>query len=290
MTLVGKILIVAILIMSVVFMGFAMAVYTTQTNWKAVVNRPQSEVTASQPLGLTFQLENKETEIEELKEELRKVAQQLSEVRASEEAQRAKLDAKLTTAVEQRDRAVTELAQLQKDKLEWDAKWAAAQENLRTLTGQVESLQEDILAAQQERDNYFQQIVQLTDDLHERHGELTRNSELAANLAKRLSVWRQRLLDAGVQDPDVPVVGEPPALKGQILAVKNNSLIELSLGSDDGLREGHVVHVYRAGRAYLGRATIVRTATDRAVAKMISGTVQGNIQKGDRVATSLKLG
>jgi len=290
MTLVGKILVVAILIMSVVFMGFAMAVYSTHTNWKDMVTRSPEEAVGGQEIGLQFQLEQKQKEVEELNAQLAKLDQQVSAILDAEQAQRAKLETKLTEELELRTKFEEDLALLENEKREWDAKWAAAQENLTTLTQQIDQMQKDILAARQERDDYFLKLVGLTDSLHEKHGELVSTKSRQGEMAKKVAIMRQRLMDVGVKDPDVPVVGNPPAIGGLIQAVKDNSLIEISLGSDDGIRVGHTVHVYRSGRAYLGRAQVIRTSTDRAVAKMISGTIQGNIQKGDRVATNLNLG
>ena len=51
MNLVGKIFVVVILVMSVVFMAFAMAVYATHRNWREVVMRPRSKSARQGPLG-----------------------------------------------------------------------------------------------------------------------------------------------------------------------------------------------------------------------------------------------
>lgn len=69
-------------------------------------------------------------------------------------------------------------------------------------------------------------------------------------------------------------------------AIHGKDLIEISLGSDDGLRKGHTVEVFR-GSSYLGRARIVKTGPSQAVAEMLKEYQKGFIQKGDRVATRL---
>ena len=56
MNLVGKIFVVLILVMSVLFMAFAMAVYATHQNWRDVVVNEQA--TPDKPLGLAPQLKN----------------------------------------------------------------------------------------------------------------------------------------------------------------------------------------------------------------------------------------
>ena len=50
---------------------------------------------------------------------------------------------------------------------------------------------------------------------------------------------------------DTPVDGIPPEMRGKVLAVNRDNMIEVSLGSDDGLRAGHTVEVYR-GQQVLG--------------------------------------
>ena len=63
-----------------------------------------------------------------------------------------------------------------------------------------------------------------------------------------------------------------------------------SIGSDDGLQNGHELDVYR-GAKYLGRVRIVETRPDRAVASVLKEfkeVAQDFIRKGDRVATKLR--
>ncbi len=66
-----------------------------------------------------------------------------------------------------------------------------------------------------------------------------------------------------------------------------NNILEISLGSDDGLRVGHSVEVFREGK-YLGRAQITLTTLERSVATVDTKQITGPIQKGDRVTTRLK--
>ena len=66
-------------------------------------------------------------------------------------------------------------------------------------------------------------------------------------------------------------------------------MIEITVGADDGLRKGHTVEIFR-GQRYLGRAVIIRTEPDRAVARVIRKFQQGPIQENDDVATKLRIG
>jgi hypothetical protein len=79
-----------------------------------------------------------------------------------------------------------------------------------------------------------------------------------------------------------------PVVDGVVLAILGDGLVEISLGSDDGLNKGHQLYVYRVGggrSTYVGKLEVLRTAVDRAVCKIIES--QGNVVKGDRVASKL---
>ena len=52
MNLIGKIFVVMITVMSLVFMAFSVMVYATHKNWMATINRSQQEVKPGEPLGL----------------------------------------------------------------------------------------------------------------------------------------------------------------------------------------------------------------------------------------------
>ena len=68
-------------------------------------------------------------------------------------------------------------------------------------------------------------------------------------------------------------------------------LVEISLGSDQGLKKGHEMTVYRSGLnkgangKYLAKIVIVNTYPDKAVGRVIEGSRNGVIQKGDNVST-----
>lgn len=285
MTLVGKIFVVAILIMSVVYMGFAMAVYSTHRNWKAVVERPKDAVGPGKELGLKYQLENAQKENEELKLKLEKLDAQLAAEEAAYRQNLAKLETERAELDKQRQQAQSRYDQLAQERRELVGTAAAAQENLDRLTGEVGKLREEIRLTQQKIDASFTKVVTTTDQLHSTHGELERLQERLNQLTATLATYKQKLTANGIS-PTAPPVDVPPMLKGVVTAVRRGELIEVSIGADDGLRVGHTIEVYR-GQTYLGRAEIVQTAPDRAVAKILKNYHKGVVQTGDQVATRL---
>jgi hypothetical protein len=66
-------------------------------------------------------------------------------------------------------------------------------------------------------------------------------------------------------------------------------LVEITLGSDDGLAVGHELYVYRNGGQgkYLGQIRIVHLEPDRAVGRVLPETKNGVIERDDNVSTRL---
>ena len=81
-----------------------------------------------------------------------------------------------------------------------------------------------------------------------------------------------------------------PNLDGVIVAVTRPDLVEVSLGLDDGLKQGHKLEVYRvmgAAQSYVGRIYVVSASFDRAACKVDPNFLKSPIQRGDRVKSRL---
>ncbi len=200
----------------------------------------------------------------------------------------AKLESERDELAKQRD----ELAKQRDDLLVKDkasvAALDASQQNLARLTSEVEKLRGEIRDTQSERDKQFDQVVKLTDQIHQAQGELKRLDERNVQLAGQVA-QQNNVLSAFGLSKDTPVDGLPPQARGKVLAVNQDNMLEVSLGSDDGLRVGHTLEIFR-GSNYLGRVQVLRADTDRAVGKILPGFKKGAIQKGDDVATRFKVG
>lgn len=274
MNLLGKIFVVLIMVMSVLFMGFAIAVYGTHRNWKEEATKLKTKVENAQNL-YNAELARKEA----LEAEIAKEAIAKREALAKLETERAELARQRDDMAKQRD----DLAAKDKAAV---AALDSAQQNLAKLTGEVDTLRTEIRSAQEARDQHFKQVVGVTDQLHQAQGELRRLDERRVQLAEEIAQSRTVLQAHGLTK-DTPVDGIPPQLHGKVLAVNRDNLVEISLGSDDGLRSGHPLEVYRNDK-YLGRVEVLNTSTDRAVGKILPGYRKAAIQKGDDVATRFR--
>ena len=107
-----------------------------------------------------------------------------------------------------------------------------------------ETLRTDMKTLLADRDAKFDQVVQLSNDLNAAKSEFTnlqeRQGQLAAELANR-----RRVMNAVGLSENADVDAIPPKVDGIVTAVNDTDLIEISIGFDDGLREGHKLDVYR---------------------------------------------
>jgi uncharacterized protein (TIGR03067 family) len=78
-----------------------------------------------------------------------------------------------------------------------------------------------------------------------------------------------------------------PAVEGLVTDIDpENALVQISLGSDDGIRPRMQLDVYR-NRTYVGRIEVVVLKADHAVARLVEATEATPVRKGDWVTTQL---
>jgi len=286
MTLLGKVFTVLIFIMSLVFMTFAVAVSATHTNWRTLVTNPPEKTPEDGPLGLVHQLAqlkqanvNLRAEMEELRNEYQR------EMTARRHAI-GTLETKLAEVKQSLTDKEAALRLLQASEGEAAEALTVAQKTVASLRIEIGSLRSEIQVAQADRDKQFDRVVQLTDQYNSVQGFLKNFTERNLQLASQISDYK-RVMDKVGLTPNTDVEGMPPPdLDGIVTAVGERNLIEISLGSDDGLRVGHRLQVFRSN-AYLGYAVVLKTDPDRAVAQVDEKTQRGLVKVRDSVATKL---
>jgi septal ring factor EnvC (AmiA/AmiB activator) len=279
MNLLGKIFAVSIAVLAIILMAFSMVVYTTHRNWKDDAEQLSDQL--SQAQARNAQLESSYRSLDsQLKAE---IEASLQEVR--------KLETERVELMGQNTAFQRELDQLRQRERTSTAAVASTQANNETLASEVNSLRGEIRENQSTRDSAFATMVSATDQLHQSQGRLSsleeRNRQLAQDLGGKIHLLREEGIDPDM-DPEAVV----PGVRGQVKATRQaagTQLIEISIGSDDGLRTGNTVEVYR-GERYLGRAEIIKTEPDRAVGRVLREFQQGQIQEGDHVATRFRVG
>jgi hypothetical protein len=281
MNLVGKIFVVLIVFMSLVFMSFAMAVYATHKNWREVVVGPD---------GYSKQLADLQARNTELNAELTKRIKELEDEKKAKTDALAKLENELTVLKQEYATRKEEQDKLEKAEREAVAAMNATQTNATDYRKSLETLRVEILAAQKERDEHFNRVVKVTEELNQAENDKEqlrkRNVDLAKDVARADELLRKLGYDKNRNYSDVP-----PIVEGVILATPGANLVEISIGSDAGLLPGHKLEVYRISggqSTYVGRIEVVKTSPDRAVCKIDPNFRISNIMVDDRVATKIK--
>jgi len=71
-----------------------------------------------------------------------------------------------------------------------------------------------------------------------------------------------------------------------VVTVNNGDLVEVAIGSDDGVKEGQTMTVSR-GNQYLGTIVIRMVSPDLAIGKIDNATYRAKIRKGDTVTANI---
>jgi hypothetical protein len=281
MTLVGKIFTVLIFVMSIVFMSFSVMVFATHKNWKLYADNATPG--PGQKLGLKQQYEQLQQLKKQADDQLTTLKGELAEEQAARKHALAALQSQLTQALTNLAAKQSEYDRLLADNTTATQTAKAAQERLQALEAENLARREQLRTVQKDLDDKFAQVVKLTDDLNQAESLKTlldeRNKEAAFQMAQMKLV-----MDRNGLTVDSLVSHIPPKVDAVVLEVSDKDLVEISIGSDDGLKVGHSMEIYR-GNSYLGRIVIRRTTGDRAVGQLVKELQRGQIKKGDRVTT-----
>ena len=277
MTRLGQIFTLLLLILSVAFFVAAVAVNAAHKDLK-------SEVAA---------LDKQKKELDTTIDGFRKASEVSKNMLAQEQVARrvslAALQTQLDTEREKNQQANTQLNDLNSKNTQATQSLAQTLAELKRITSENDLLKQEIDKIITDRNGQRRTVIRLTDEIN---GLASKKSDLQSEIDSlrdqstkyqaMAEVRGAALAAAGVTDPeDVP----PSDLKGVVLAVGTDQ-VEVSLGRDDGLREGHMLDIYR-NVSYLGRIQIRTVADDKSVGKIIPAFRKGYIQAGDKVAAKV---
>jgi hypothetical protein len=289
MNTIGKILVILNLIFAVLVGGFLVVDFATRTNYKAAYDSLRNEM---QVADTNYRTSNKtlrdlNTQVKEAvaaREDLeRKLVDQ-------EKLAKLQLDGQKQLTDEAIERAKDSDLNSQKAIAERDR----FKEENKSLTATLAIRDKAILELQESNKSYRQQAIaqKNTADAMQARNEnlLQRIQELERKIINReLGTDKDKML----QDPNAP---NPPStyVKGRIDKVDptDRSLVQISLGTDQGLKVNHTLEVYRLKpqAEYLGMIRIVDAQEHKAVGKLMRSGTSGNrgaLQAGDIVASSI---
>lgn len=292
MNTVGKIFVVLILGASLSMLSLAIVVTAPHPDWNKIANRPRSEVGPGAPLGLVYQLEDANATKARLEAERDTLIAELARIDLDSE----------TSPYRRRTRAIqTEVGELQVENNTLSNAIVGDTSEVRLNTAKVKVEQRRLSKGVDEMGRLLAQLQDLLERRDRRQANLVARQDEVNSLTDRIaqvdrfvrrgaewvSELRSMLVAHGI-DPDADPSGAGPQVSGVITSIGKNQLIEISIGADDGLTEGHTIEIHRSGK-YLGRATVLRTEPDKAVARLIKDYRKAPLQVGDRVSTRLKI-
>ncbi|MGO8688616.1 MAG: hypothetical protein ACLQLG_03200 [Thermoguttaceae bacterium] len=287
MNLVGKIFTVLIFVVSLTIMALTVMSYAVRKNYRQVADNPKP--TLEQPFGgLSQELAEARKKNQALQDENEKVNSHLAAQEAEDRQVRAALEQKndqLSTAAAKDEQIIAD-----KEKAANEAVAALEQAHLTlaALRKECETLRGEIKKAYEERNASFKQVVSLTDQLSSAVNERTQLAERIVQLSADHAKAMEALRWFGINyKSDYKAKGPPSPTQGTVLAVPEQSLVEINIGSDDGLRKGHKLEVMGMSGGYRGRIEVQQTTPDRAVCRVIPDMLRSPMQRGDRVYDKL---
>jgi chromosome segregation ATPase len=283
MTTVGKILVVLHLVLSIMFMAFAGAVFTAQKNWRTK-SLADSALLAKANTKLKDQLTEFERERTDNQAKTDKLNDQIMKLTSEKGT--------LTTQVLALT-ADNERLQLTNDQVEGQAQLQTVEATERTAESTLQRNQN--ATTYQWREQLNKKVHELEDTVFAKDQEMQQLTERHDRVLKDMQIMKLYLGNLRLPtDPKLMIAKTtpPPPLEGRVVDyVKekkgNTELVEVSLGSDDGLSVGHSMTVYNREGRYLGQIRLTLVNADKAVGIVTLKEKNTVIQKGDNVTTKL---
>jgi hypothetical protein len=287
MNFVGKLLVLFVFVLSICFMAFAGAVYSAHMNWRTEAEK-QKKVAADRATELNDKSAEWERKLAEMTKQVKDATDKAGELLESNKT--------LSSQVEElkKEKNDLSLARESSSKQSEIAAEEASQRNAESIN--LRQINRDLVA---KRDEDYRIRTSLEDEVRSLKLDIELGKTKNRELLNQVALLQQTLEAAGISANirelaarDAP----PPAVDGKVLDILppkrrgSTELIEVSLGSDDGLQKGHEMTIYRSGGGkgkYLARIIIVSVTPDRAVGSVVEESRNGVIQKGDNVSTKL---
>ena len=284
MSLFGKLMLVAQLVLSVCFLALAGAVFSQQETWKDKHAAVQDDLTA--------------------------MTQKYELAEAAKDEAGAERDRLVGTATEERDRFKGQLDNLRQSLDDAIAAKNAAEANLarQEALANVNSTEavfrkDEAITKSTVNENLTRRLDETNTRLSEAQDrlfstelQLTQVRQQYERTAEQLVAMRRQASVQGVDGGGIDIanrVEPPPEVDGFIVDTRKNNrgnveLVEITIGSDDGVQKGHTLQVYRSGDGqkssdYLGDIELVDVSSDSAIGRVVIASKSGIIQEGDRV-------
>jgi multidrug efflux pump subunit AcrA (membrane-fusion protein) len=282
MTHVGKILVLVIMAVSLIFLGTSTVVFMTSKNWKTAAEQQKQEVA---------KVKKKFDEAQAVADAAKN---ELAAAQANAQAASKALESRIKTLEDQNKRDLDQITDVR-------GRLVSAQQSAKSSLDEVEAKRNETALLRQQKSAVEKQAneFQLRQaELNDRIRELERmqetatknNTDLREQVAKFSTLLQKNGLSADITQ--IKGLESPPPVDGVVKEVDStNRRIVISIGSDDGLVQGHELYVYRTKPRpeYVSKVQIIAVDPDQAVCRVVGNTNQGKkMKEGDIVSSSVK--
>lgn len=275
MNLLGKMLTFLILVASVAFCFIAIVVVASHQNWKqqALENKAKAEQYRNAANTAQTELEEARTMLEEAAVSRAKAISQLY-------SELSVVNKSLSDAETQLQQKSAQLNDSNASLARSQARLAEQDNEIATLTQQNNDLANSLANKSASVASMLSQVEQA----------MVKQSQLGSQLEDALAKYNELKKVATVMgfDENTLTAQTPPDLMGRVTGVsaRQKDVFAVSLGTDDGLKEGHTIDVIRGGR-HIGTAKVTTARANNATARFVEGMRNAAVQVDDQVTTML---
>ncbi len=288
MSLLAKIFVVVVTVLSLVFLGVQGTLFYHQTDWREAYTRLQSR--------MQLMAQEKQAEADALKAriaDLEKTRERLEGERSAVQAVAKAADEALQNKAAELNRLQSQYAQLETAHKQIAGTIEEKDRTLRDLTTRIRDLEESLKTAQSDKELAEAQVARLTSI------KTTLEKDLA-EVRKDYTTTKQKLLDSELVLEELRRIGLPietlvinhkpvPPINGKVAGVRTDvqpALVLLTVGQDEGVERGFTFTVYR-GNEFIGKVLVEKVMADSAGCRVLFTAAGKQIKPGDDVATRL---
>lgn len=281
MSTVQKAFTLIVLVLAVLTAAAQLALFAQRQDWKG-----KYETASSDASKYKKQFNDKTRELKTAKDDASNTASSLNVQLKAAESELSNLNNKLDAALADKS-IIEELATRANVKLDGISQNLEALEarNEQILLAK-EAVDEELAVVRDAALNAKEQLTVVSrraEDLSEKtialEEQLARRGAEVAGLRQKVEVLKQYAPDLG---PAVPVVSGT-VVHGKVTSIDRDT-VYLSVGSDDGVKKGMLLLIYKADGTYAADAKVRRVDADKSAARVIQ-PVRAAIEEGDNVAT-----
>lgn len=275
MNTLGRMFIILIFIMSIMFMSFSVVIFATHTNWKDRAANLEKQLKDEQQKASQI-IDKRDEAILALREEIKDRQRVTSNLNAKVEelaSENTRLNTEVTDLAAMRDKNIDALM--------------LSHQSLVNVRAELEGLRKDFRKSQQEWTELYSQLVAKTDEAHALAMRLATYRSVGEQLAKDYRDAMDVLKKNGLKpDPSIYSMVPPKNVQGIVTEVRPNGWVQISIGSDSGLVKGQRLDIVRKSgnrEIYIGKLEIDTTTVDSAVARILTDYRRGTVQRDDTV-------